>query len=681
MHADPDIPRRPDAPLRLQSLDAAVDLLLERVPGPLHVGTPLGLGKPHRLLNALFTRIEAMPSRPLHLYTALSLDPPGTAKGLEGRFLRPFVARHFGEEFPRLAYVQAMRRDALPPHVRVEEFYLQSGALLGSTQAQRRYASLNYTHVARALAGRGINVVLQKVAASPDGARLSLSCNTDLTADTLAALQACGRPRPLMVAEVDPQLPWLDGSAAVDADAFDVVVSPPGPYPRLFALPRQPVNDADYAIGFHASTQVADGGTLQIGIGALADALCHALALRHTDNAAYRRVLAALGSPHATDAALAPFATGLYGCSEMINEGFKRLVEVGVIRRRVIDDPALMQRVADGDASGGDLQRLERDGEFLHGAFYLGSHDFYDWLRTLPGESRRGIGMRRISQVNELHGGNETLKRQQRHDARFFNSCMMATALGAAVSDALEDGRVVSGVGGQYNFVAMAHALPAARSVLMLRATRDGGRGVESNIRWRYGHTTIPRHLRDVYITEYGIADVRDACDEDCVLAMAGIADTRFQADLLADARRGGKLQADFTPPPSWSRNRPDALRAVLASLRADGTLPDYPLGSDFTDTEQRLIRALAWLKARTATRGGTIVTVLRALASRPPSPAREHRDALDRMGLASPRGVQAWLEARLLVLGLRETTPSGRPGPHNRRPGRTVPLSPPART
>ena len=41
-------------------------------------------------------------------------------------------------------------------------------------------------------------------------------------------------------------------------------------------------------------------------------------------------------------------------------------------------------------------------------------------------------------------GLDEGLERLQRRDARFFNSCMMATALGAAVSDGLEDGRVVS---------------------------------------------------------------------------------------------------------------------------------------------------------------------------------------------------------------------------------------------
>ena len=638
------------APLHLDSLDAAIDALLARTQGDLHVGAPLGLGKPHRLLNALYARVERDPSRPLHLYTALSLDPPAGGKGLEARFLQPFVERHFGNDFPRLAYVQALKRDALPAHVEVEEFYLQSGALLRSTQAQRRYASLNYTHVARALADRGVNVIVQKVARSADGTRLSLSCNTDLTFDAIDAIVARGLPRPLLVAEVDPELPWLDGTAAVDAGFFDIVVAPPGPYPKLFGLPREPVSDTDYAIGFHASTLVVDGGTLQIGIGALADALCHALVLRHTDNAAYRRVLRALGSPHADDAALAPFAQGLYGCSEMINEGFRRLVETGVIRRKVIDDVGVMQRLADGSATADDHARVEREGEYLHGAFYLGSPDLYQWLRNLSPGERRAIGMKRVSEVNELYGGQEALERLQRRDARFFNTCMMATALGAAVSDALADGRVVSGVGGQYNFVAMAHALPDARSALMLRATRDADGRTRSNIVWNYGHTTIPRHLRDLYVSEYGIADVRGRSDEDCIIAMVAIADARFQGDLVAEAISHGKLRADFAVPVAARSNAPQQLRAALSAFRADGTLPDYPLGSDFTPVEQRLVKALGWLKANTSTPSGKIRLALRAMWGIEP----DDTEAIERMGLSKPRDFASWLQARLLALALR---------------------------
>ena len=250
----------------------------------------LALGKPRRLLNALYARVAADPARQLHVYTALSLDPPRGRSDLERRFLDPLVARLYGDDFPRLAYVAAQKRDALPAHVEVEEFYLQSGALLGSTQAQRRYASLNYTHVARALADRGVNLVLQKVASNADGTRLSLSSNTDLTFDTLDAIAAapagrCWSPRWTTLRHGSTGGRWSMPTGST------WWCNPRAPHPPLFALPREPVGDVEHAIGLYASALVRDGGTLQIGIGALADALCHALVLRHTDNAGYRRVL------------------------------------------------------------------------------------------------------------------------------------------------------------------------------------------------------------------------------------------------------------------------------------------------------------------------------------------------------------------------------------------------------
>ncbi|KPN06835.1 acetyl-CoA hydrolase/transferase C-terminal domain-containing protein [Xanthomonas arboricola] len=642
-------------------LSAAVAHILQRLDGPLRVGAPLGIGKPHRLLNALYAQLKHTPTRPLALYTALSLNPPRPGAGLEARFAAPFIARHFGEDFPRLAYVDDMLRDALPAHVQVEEFYMQSGGLLHSTQAQADYTSLNYTHAAAAVAQRAPNLIVQKVAREPGGTRLSLSCNNDITQDTLDAVQALGLPRPMLVAEVDTQLPWIGGTAAVEEAFFDLVIDLPGPSPRLFGLPRQPVTSVDYAIGLYASALVRDGGTLQIGIGTLADALSHALVLRHTDNATYRRVLQAL-DPHLeqhpavrASGGLAPFEIGLYGCSEMLNEGFKQLVDSGVIRRKVHDDLALMQRIADGSADAADHARLVREGEFLHGAFYLGSPDFYQWLRELDADTRDAIGMRRISEINQLYGGNEALERLQRRDARFFNSCMMATALGAAVSDGLEDGRVVSGVGGQYNFVAMAHALPQARSALMLRATRDAGAHAASNVRWNYGHTTIPRHLRDLYITEYGIADLRHQTDQDCVLAMAGICDARFQDALLATAKASRKLRGDPAVPERAQRNTPQALEQALAPFRRDGSLPDYPLGSDFTGVEQHLLRALSWLKRATAGNSAKLMTVWRALLSRKSDDAYEAA-GLQRMALDAPRSIPERVQARLLAYALQKT-------------------------
>ena len=642
----------------MTSLQDTVAEVLARCGPDLVMAAPLGLGKPHRLLNALYAAVAGQPGRSMQLYTALSLTPPTAAPGLERRFLQPFAERHFGADFPALAYALAQRADALPSNVGVEEFYFQSGALLGSHQAQQAHSSLNYTHVARAVAARRPNLLVQKVARD-DAGRISLSCNPDLTFDLIDEVALRGFPRPLLVAEVDPHLPFIGGTAVAPEGYFGRGLDLPRPAAPLVALPRHPVSDAEYAIGLRASTLVRDGGTLQIGIGSLSDALCHALILRHHDNAAYRRVLDAL-DPALADSAvvrdcggLGPFEQGLYGASEMVNDGFRALHQAGILRRRVLDDVEAMRRLNAGNATVDDAERLAREGRWLDGGFYLGSRDLYDWLRGLPADQRDGLGMTRISHINELYGGNETLERLQRRDARFFNTCMMGTLLGDAVSDALEDGRVVSGVGGQYNFVAMAHALRDGRSVLLFRATREAHGESRSSVLWNYGHVTIPRHLRDVMVTEYGIADLRGASDSECIERMLALADARFEPALRQQAVAAGKLSPRAATAAGDSpRHSADSLVAALRPFRANGTLPDYPLGCDFTVVEQRLVKALGWLKRETAHPIGKLRTIATALLPRPTADA----EALQRMDLAAPASLRDRLEARLLGLALQRT-------------------------
>lgn len=641
-------------------LDALVDWIVRHAGPHLVVAAPLGLGKPHHLINALYRRVADDPSLSLHLLTALSLTPPDASSDMERRFVEPMVSRLYGDDFERLLHVDAQRRNALPDNITVEEFYLQSGLLAGSRVAQRHYVSLNYTHVARAVAARGVNVLVQWTARSPDDDRLSLSCNPDLTFDLLDEVERQGRPRPRLVTVVHPELPWLGGDAAVPPEFFDRVATMSGPPPRLFALPRRPVGDAEHAIGLHASRLVRDGGTLQIGIGALCDGLCRALVLRQDDNATYRTILAALDA----DVPCADvcedwggedrFERGLFGASEMITDGFQHLVEAGVIARPVVDDIGLMQRDLEGTTSEADRERLRREGNILQAAFYIGSSDFYAWLRELPVALRNAIGMTRVSRINQFYGGSEALEKLQRRDARFFNTAMMMSVLGAATSDALADGTVISGVGGQYNFVAMAHALDDGRSVLMLRSTRESGGTLRSNIVWNYAHTTIPRHLRDIVVTEYGVADLRGRSDEDCIKAMLAITDARFQGELIEKAKQAGKLADDFRAPEAWSRNRPEELGRRLAPFRNPDQLPDYPLGSDFTAVEQRLVVALGWLKSHTSSTTGKLRTTLQALGARPGG--KQDTEALDRMGLARPAGFRQRMGARLLALALQRT-------------------------
>ena len=709
-------------PERCDDLDTLAERILARVGPDLVVATPLGLGKPNALLNALYRRVAADPARSLTIYTALSLQRPRARADLEARFLEPFLVRQFGADYADLDYALAQAADRLPANVRVHEFYLQSGALLASRSAQGDNISQNYTHVARDLATRGVNLIVQLVALR-EGAvapRISLSCNPDLTLELLERMAAKGAPRPLCVAVAHPGLPFLGHAAEVPAALFDLL-QVPSTLPALFALPREPVDDAEHAIGLHASALVVDGGTLQIGIGALSDALVYALGLRHADNARWRQVLDALdagGGARALAArigGLEPLACGLHGSSEMVMDGFMHLRRAGILRREVFDDPALERALAQNVIAtrlvAGDVQRLRvadvlparvdaaglerlcafgllpqdctlagdtldwpdgrhlpadldhadtravleawlpgrrlRGGRYLRGAFFLGSRDLYAWLRDLDGADWDGLEMTRVARLNQIAGAGAALDALQRRGGRFFNICMMMTPLGAAVSDALADERVVSGVGGQYNFVAMAHALPDARSALMLRATRGAHGRLDSNIRWSYGHTTIPRHLRDVVITEYGVADLRGRSDDECVRAMLAICDARFVDGLVIDAQRAGKLPRDFRVPAAWRANTPQRLHAALATARDAGLFPAFPLGSDFDVAEQRLLPALTWLQRQSARGMRGWPALAGALLA--PGRSADTAAALARMRLAAPRGAGQRLLARLL--------------------------------
>src|SRR5260370_6207543 len=206
-----------------------------------------------------------------------------------------------------------------------------------------------------------------------------------------------------------------------------------------------------------------------------------------------------MGNAHEQLSALqtGSFEKVLYGVSEMLFEAFLGLIDAGILKR-------------------------EADGVILHGAFFLGPKSFYRALREMTPAQIARIRMMPVSFTNELYGEEEA-KRRARVDARFVNNTMMATLMGAAISDGLENGQVVSGVGGQYNFVAQAFALQGARSILALEATHPAGARTQSNIRWNYGHETIPRHLRDVFVTEYGAADVRGKSDAETIPPMLAL--------------------------------------------------------------------------------------------------------------------------------------------------------------
>ena len=157
------------SPKFISEVDECVTAILEHANGDLRLGAPLGLGKPNVLLNALYACAERDPALRLTLFTALSLERPRAKNDLERRFLQPFLDRHFGADYPDLAYVKALHAGKLPANVCVHEFYLQSGTMLGVAAVQRNYISINYTHVARDMHSAGLNAFTQLLAVRDEG--------------------------------------------------------------------------------------------------------------------------------------------------------------------------------------------------------------------------------------------------------------------------------------------------------------------------------------------------------------------------------------------------------------------------------------------------------------------------------------------------------------------------------
>ena len=712
---------------RMQNAEQAVDYVIEQTGGEIRLAMPLGLGKPNRFVNALYARVEKDSSLSLDIYTALSLGKPGAGSDLEKRFLNPFADRLFGD-YEELAYLKPQKRSALPDNIRVFEFFVQPGSMLGSDSAQQHYISSNYTHVARDLNARKVNVVAQMLAhrQEDDSDCYSFSCNPEVTLDLMPLLKArrdAGETI-ISVGQVHRDLPFMENDARVDdwLAEMDILLDDPQGHTRLFSTPNMPVNIQDHFVGLHASTLIKDGGTLQIGIGALGDALVHHLRLREQDNDLYQSLLNAWSLPKShqelvdSEGGTGSFREGLYGCSEMMTHGLLTLIDDGIIRRPVYDWAPLQQLEMHNSAKPGlalldalreqdairrrlnhdHLRQLKRFGIFrhdvekhgdelvlpndirvandlddratrealkavfgeelaggvvMHGGFFLGPQAFYARLREMDAASRAAINMTHISFINHLYG-DETLKRLQRQDARFVNTAFTVTLLGAAVADQVEDGRVLSGVGGQYNFVSQAHELEGARSILMVRAWRERAGEAMSNVLFRYGHNTIPRHLRDVVVTEYGVADLRGKTDEEVVMAMLNVADSRFQIELMEEAQAAGKLRRDYQIPESYRRNNPEHLHEI-AERHGDKAFPTFPLWSDFNDVEQRLLKGLTWLKEKVSQKE---YLKLGRKALFEEGSESDFAAEMERMALGDPHGIRAHLYQRLLLTALEAT-------------------------
>jgi acetyl-CoA hydrolase len=279
--------------------------------------------------------------------------------------------------------------------------------------------------------------IVQVSPPGPDG-RHSLGVSGGVTAELV-------RRVPLVIAEVNPAMPYTFGATECDRSEFDLLVDVDHPLVEL-AVPA--IDDVSAAIGRHAADTMPDAPTLEFGIGAIPEAVLSALADRRD--------------------------LGLHG--GMIGDAVVRLAERGVLTgaRKTLD--AGLHVVA----------------------AVVGTRASFDWAHRNPD----------VFVVGSAYShGVPVLARQERFTA--VNSAI-EVALDGSVNAEVAAGRVVSGPGGQPDFAAGADLARDGCSLITLPATAAGGTRSRIVARLEAGApTTVPRHLVDRVVTEYGVAPLR----------------------------------------------------------------------------------------------------------------------------------------------------------------------------
>lgn len=254
------------------------------------------------------------------------------------------------------------------------------------------------------------DVVLVQLAQSRDG-RLSASLSNDYVVDA-------GRRARLVIAEINPDAPWTFGvewSDDVPIHMRVIARRPP------IELPPAPLDDVSRRIAAHAAALIADGSTLQFGVGKIPDAILSSLS--HVRN------------------------LGIH--SGLINDAVVDLVECGAVTNagKGIDAGVTVTNQVIG------TQRLYR---FVH--------------------ENRTVAVRPTSYTHS-HG---VLSRISKLVA--INSALEVGLDGSVNSETL-NGVAIGAIGGQLDFVRGANASAGGRAIIALPATApDGSSRIASSV-------------------------------------------------------------------------------------------------------------------------------------------------------------------------------------------------------
>lgn len=278
----------------------------------------------------------------------------------------------------------------------------------------------------------------------------------------------------LVIAQVNPNMPRTLGDSFLHVTQIGCLVEADTPVIEL-APPK--IGDVERAIGENVASLVRDGDTLQLGIGAIPDAVL--LFLKEKND------------------------LGIH--TEMFSDGVVELVEAGVITNKAKT-----------------LHRGQSVATFL-----MGTRRLYDYVSDNP-----AVAMYPVDYVNDPYviGQNDNLVS--------INSCVQVDIMGQVVSTSAGL-RQISGVGGQVDFVRGANLSKGGRAIMAMPSTT--GKGKISKIvpfLDQGSAVTTTRNEVNYVITEYGIAKLKGKSLRQRAEALIRIAHPDFRDELTAEFRR-----------------------------------------------------------------------------------------------------------------------------------------------
>lgn len=301
--------------------------------------------------------------------------------------------------------------------------------------------------------------------APPDG-RGYLSLGVSVSVALPAARRA-----PLVIAQVNPRMPRTRGNAWLHTSQVDAWVEVDEP---LAEYPPPPLTDVERAIGRHVAGLVPDRATIQVGVGAIPQAVLEALG-DHRDLALHSLLV---------DAA------------------------VGLVERGAVTNAA--KRVHRGRMDVAEAMGTRRLFDFVH--------------------DNAAVNMEPSELVHDPH----LLAQLDRFVA--VNSAVEIDLTGQVTAETV-GGRQVAGIGGQFDFVLGASRSPGGVSIIALPSTGRGGTVSRIVARLGPGAAvTTPRYLPHWVVTEHGAARLAGLAAGERARALAAIAHPRFREDLERSA-------------------------------------------------------------------------------------------------------------------------------------------------